>query len=65
MFIRSEAVIMKIIQEHPSLNYLTDFEKKTRIPRMELMPTASRYLLELKSFKKLYLKFYISRYLFF
>ena len=38
---------------------------KTRIPRMELMPTASRYLLELKSFKKLSLKFYISRYLFF
>ena len=32
---------------------------------MELMPTASRYLLELKSFKKLTLKFYISRYLFF
>ena len=41
------------------------FQITTRIPRMELMPTASRYLLELKSFNKLSLKFYISRYLFF
>ena len=30
---------------------------KTRIPRMELMPTASRYLLELKSI--LYLKIFV------
>ena len=29
----------------------TDGSRKTRIPRMELMPTASRYLLDLKSFK--------------
>ena len=40
-------------------------ERETRIPRMELMPTASKQLLELKSFKKLSLKFFISRYLFF
>ena len=50
--------------------YKTDFTNtemylQIRIPRMELMPTASRYLLELKSFKKLSLKFYFSRYLFF
>ena len=42
-----------------------NFKITTRIPRMELMPTASRYLLELESFKKLSLKFCISRYLFF
>ena len=39
--------------------------KIIQVTRMELMPTASRYLLELKSFRKLSLKFYISRYLFF
>ena len=30
---------------------------ETRIPRMELMPTATKYCLELKSFGKLSLKF--------
>ena len=40
-------------------------KKETRIPRMELMPTALKELLDLKSFRKLSLKFCISRYLFF